>query len=174
MGETTEKFVLSEKVTQEIDRWVTKYPPDQKQSAVITALLLAQEQNQDWLSEPAMDAVAEYLGMPRIAVYEVATFYDMYNLEPIGKHKISVCTNVACMLRGSDKILNCLHKRLGIRPGETSADGLVTLRESECLAACVGAPMCQIDDKHYHENLTEESMLALIDGLAAEGKSNAE
>lgn len=168
MTKQKEKFQLSTAVTQEIDHWLKKYPPEQKRSAVVAALLVAQEQNNGWLSEPVMEAVADYLGLARIEVFEVASFYDQYNLKPIGKHKISVCTNVSCMLRGADEILNCIHTRLGIKPGETSEDGKFTLREVECMAACADAPMCQIDDKVYHENLTPKKMAALIDQLAQE------
>lgn len=165
MGKT---FEISTDIKKEIDQWLKKYPPEQKRSAVVTALLLVQEQNNGWLSESAMNAVADYLDLAKIEVYEVATFYDMYNLKPIGKHKINVCTNISCMLMGSDEILACIKEKLGISPGETTSDGLFTLKESECLAACGGAPMCQIDDKYYHENLTQEKMLALIDELKQE------
>ena len=158
-------FLIEESVKKEIDRWLTKYPPEQKRSAVVAALLSVQAQNGGWVSEAAMDAVADYLALPRIEVYEVATFYDMFELQPMGRHKISVCTNLPCMLRGSDDIVACLKKRLSIGLGETTQDGKFTLREAECLAACGGAPMCQIDDKEYHENLTPEKMLALIDRL---------
>jgi len=161
-------FEIDASIKKEIDHWLTKYPPEQKRSAVVAALLYVQEQNKGWLSEPAMDAVAHYLSLPPIEVYEVASFYEMYELKPIGKHKISICTNLPCMLRGSDEIVACLKKRLNIGLGETSEDGLFTLREAECLAACGGAPMCQIDEKEYHENLTPEKMLALIDQLEKE------
>lgn len=161
-------FVISDEVKAKIDHWLTKYPPEQKRSAVVPALLFVQEQNDGWLSEPAMDAVAEYLDQPRIAVYEVATFYDMFELKPIGKHKIGICTNLSCMLRGSDEIVACLKKRLGIELGETTKDRKFTLRETECMAACGGAPMCQVNDREYHENLTPEKMLAIIDQLEKE------
>jgi len=168
-----EKFVLSDPVKKEIDRWIEKYPPDQKKSAIVKALLLAQEQNGGWLSDVAMNAVADYLDVPHIVAYEAATFYDMYNLKPIGKNKISVCTNVPCMLRGSDEIIDCLKKRLQINVGETTKDGLFTIKEVECMAACAAAPMCQINDKKYHEHLTPEKMLGLIDRLEQEAKTNA-
>ncbi len=161
-------FVISDENRKKIDHWLTKYPPDQKRSAVIAALLYIQEQNGGWLSESAMEAVADYLQLPHIAVYEVATFYDLYELKPIGKHKISVCTNVSCMLRGSDEIVACLKKRLGIGLGETTADRQFSLREVECMAACGGAPMCQINDREYYECLTPEKMLAIIDRLERE------
>jgi NADH-quinone oxidoreductase subunit E len=162
------RFEISDSVKKEIDRWLQKYPENQKRSAVVAALLLVQNQNGGWLSEAAMKAVAEYLSLDNIEVFEVATFYDMYNLQPIGKNKIAVCTNVSCMLMGSDDILACIKKRLGIAPNETTADGKFTLFETECMAACGGAPMCQINDREYHEKLTPESMEALIDKLEKE------
>ena len=124
-----------------------------------------QQQNKGHLTDGAMNAVADYLQISRIEAYEVATFYDMYNLKPIGKHKICVCTNISCMLRGSDKIIDYLKTRLKIDVNETTSDGKFTLREVECLAACCGAPMCQIDDKAYHENLTPEKMGNILDAL---------
>lgn len=160
---------LSDTVKQQIDHWVKKFPKDQKRSAVVEALLLAQEQNGGWLSEPVMDTVAEYLGLARIEVYEVATFYDMFELAPVGQHKIAICTNISCQLRGSDEIANAVKQRLGVGFGETSKDGKFFVRETECLGACVGAPMCQIDDEHYHENLTPEKMVELINALDKEG-----
>ncbi|OGO94388.1 MAG: NADH dehydrogenase [Coxiella sp. RIFCSPHIGHO2_12_FULL_44_14] len=166
-------FAIAASVCDDIDRWLKKYPPDQKSSAVVPALLLVQQQNGGWLSTEAMDAVAAYLGMPPIAVYEVTTFYDMYHLQPIGKNKIGVCTNVPCMLRGSDDIVACLQQRLGISFGETTKDGLFTLRELECMAACVSAPMCQVNDKTYYENLTPKKMLDIVDQLERETHSRA-
>lgn len=167
---TMQKFEISVAVQQKIDHWLTKYPKEQKRSAVIAALLYVQEQNSGWLSDAAMKAVAEYLELAPIEVYEVATFYDMYELAPVGKNLIRVCTNVSCMLRGSDKIVESLKQRLGIGLGETSRDGQFTLREAECMAACGGAPMCQVNDKQYHENLTPEKMHAIIDELERESK----
>ena len=120
-----------------------------------------------------MNAVADYLGLPRVWIYEVATFYDLYNLEPIGKHKIGICQNVSCFLMGSDVIVNCVKKRLLIDFNETTTDGLFTLKSVECMAACGGAPMCQIDDQRYHENLTPEKILTIIDKLEQESKTNA-
>jgi NADH-quinone oxidoreductase subunit E len=158
-------FELSIETKQHIDHWLTKYPADQRRSAVVASLLAGQEQNAGYLSEDVMNAVADYLKISRIEAYEVATFYDMYNLTPIGKHKISICTNISCMLRGSDDILDCVKKRLKIDVNETTPDGKFTLREVECLAACAGAPMCQIDDKKYYEHLTPEKIGKIIDGL---------
>lgn len=161
-------MILSDETKKHIDHWITKYPAEQKRSAVVSALLAAQEQNGGWLNEAAMDAVANYLELSRIEVYEVATFYDMFELKPVGQHKIAVCTNVSCMLCGSEDILKAIKQRLGVGPGETTRDGKFFIREVECMGACVKAPMCQIDDKEYHLNLTPESMIALIDKLDKE------
>jgi NADH-quinone oxidoreductase subunit E len=155
---------LSASVREKIDKWMQRYPADQKRSAVLSALHFAQEDNGGWLSEPVMDAVAEYLELPKIAVYEVATFYTMYNLEPTGKHVINVCTNVSCMLADSKKIVDHLKNRLNVNVNETSADGKFTLREVECLAACAGAPMFHIGKKYY-EHLTPEKVDAILNEL---------
>jgi NADH-quinone oxidoreductase subunit E len=149
--------LLSEQSRTEIDVWIAKYPPEQKQSAVMGALSIVQEANGGYLTTELMDAVAEYLEMVPIAVYEVATFYSMYELKPVGKHKICVCTNVSCMLCGSDDIVAHLKQKLNIGFGETSADKKFTLKEVECLGACGGAPMMQIG-KTYYENLTSEKI----------------
>jgi len=141
----------------EIDAWIAKYPPEQKQSAVMGALSIVQEANGGYLTTELMDAVAEYLEMAPIAVYEVATFYSMYELKPVGKHKICVCTNVSCMLCGSDDIVAHLKQKLNIGFGETTADNKFTLKEVECLGACGGAPMMQIG-KTYYENLSSEKI----------------
>ena len=159
------KFELSQTTKQHIDHWLTKYPDNQRRSAVVASLLKAQEQNGGHLTNDVMNAVADYLKIPHVEAYEVATFYDMYNLKPIGKNKIAVCTNISCMLRGSDEILNHCKIRLGIEPGETTVDGKFTLLEVECMAACAGAPMCQVNDKEYIENLTPDKMDALIEKL---------
>ena len=149
--------VLSQEVYTAIDRWVANFPSERKQSAVIPALHIVQDANGGWLSKELMDAVAAHLEMEPISVYEVATFYTMYSLKPIGRHKISVCTNVSCMLRGSDEIVAHLEGKLGVRLGQTTPDGKFTLKEVECLAACGGAPMFQIG-KHYYENLTPQKI----------------
>lgn len=156
--------LLSAETRAEIDTWVAKYPEDQKQSACMAALRIVQDANGGYLTEALMDAVADYLEMPRISVYEVATFYSMYELKPVGKHKICICTNISCMLCGSDDVVAHLKKRLGIGLGETTEDGRITLKEVECLGACVGAPMFQIGE-HYHENLTPEKIDAILDQL---------
>ena len=148
----------------EIDTWIAKYPPQRRQSAVIAALRIVQDQNGGWLTNELMDAVAEYLQMPSISVYEVATFYSMYELEPVGRHKICVCTNISCMLCGSDGIVDHLQKKLGIKMGETTPDKRYTLREVECLGACAGAPMLQIG-RTYYENLTPTKVDEILSQL---------
>jgi NADH-quinone oxidoreductase subunit E len=156
--------LLSTESRQEIDRWVAKYPVEWKQSAVMSALRIVQDQNGGWLSTELMDAVAEYLEMDPIAVYEVATFYSMYELEPVGRHKICVCTNISCQLRGADEIVKHLRKRLGIGLGGSTSDGRFTLKEVECLGACGGAPMFQIG-REYYENLTPAKIDEILEKL---------
>jgi NADH-quinone oxidoreductase subunit E len=161
---TTPKNQLSESVRAKIDSWMQRYPADQKRSAVLEALRFAQEENNGWLTDELMDAVADYLQMPKIAVYEVASFYTLYNLKPVGQHTISVCTNVSCMLGGCDKIVDHLKKRLQVGFNQTTGNGKFTLREVECLAACAGAPMFQIGKKYY-EHLTPQKVDAILDEL---------
>ncbi|HID49340.1 MAG TPA: NADH-quinone oxidoreductase subunit NuoE [Chromatiales bacterium] len=156
--------LISAESRAEIDRWIAKYPADRKSSAVMAALRIVQDQNRGFLTTDLMDAVAAYLDMPPIAVYEVATFYSMYELEPVGRHKICVCTNISCMLCGSDNIVEHLSQRLGIGLGETTPDGRFTLKEVECLGACVEAPMFQIGDTYYG-NLTPEKIDEILDNL---------
>ncbi len=162
---------IIESSSKEIEHWLTKYPTDKRRSAVVAALMVVQEKNGGFLTQELMTAVAEYLKIPPIEVYEVASFYDMYELNPIGKHKIAVCTNVSCMLRGSDDIVERLQQRLGIKLGETTPDGLFTLRQTECLAACANAPVCQVNNKEYVEDLTVDKVDSLIDELSATGES---
>ena len=147
----------------EIDRELAKYPPERRQSALMAALRIAQDEH-GWLSEELIELVAGVIGVPPVRAYEVATFYTMYDLKPVGKHKISVCTNISCMLRGSDEIVACLEKKLGVKFGETTEDGKFTLKEAECLAACAGAPMMQLD-RDYHENLTPERIDQILDAV---------
>lgn len=146
--------MLSEQTRQQIDHWLTKYPPDQKQSAVIPALHIVQAENGGWLTESLLDAVADYLMMPKIAVYEVANFYSLFDLKKVGRHKIWICTNISCMLRDSHKIVDHIQQRLGIDFGQTTTDGKFTLKKAECLAACTTAPVMRVNDTYY-ENLTE-------------------
>lgn len=156
--------ILTTPIYAQIDQILTKYPADQRQSAVISALMLVQKHNNGWLTTELMDQVADYIRMPKIAVYEVASFYSLFELKPIGKHKICVCTNISCMLRGSDEVVNYLKQKLQINLGETTADGKFTLKSVECLAACGGAPMLQIGDT-YHENLTTAKLDSILAGL---------
>ncbi|HYF97918.1 MAG TPA: NADH-quinone oxidoreductase subunit NuoE [Coxiellaceae bacterium] len=158
-------FVINEKTRQEIDHWIAKYPADQRRSAIVPALTLVQEQNEGWLSQEAMTAVADYLQVPAIYVYELATFYDLYELKPIGKHKIAICTNISCQLMGSEEVVAHFKKRLGVGLGETTADGKISLRSAECLADCDNAPMCQVDDKKCYSHLTPESIDKLLEKL---------
>ena len=161
---------LSKELKQTIDHWLSKFPADRKRSAVVAALLAAQQEHGGWLSESLMQAVADYLGLSQIEVYEVATFYDMFELKPIGKHKIGLCTNVSCKLRGSDEIEQALQNKLGVGLGGTTDDGLFTLRETECLGACANAPVCQLDNDAFHEDLTVERMMALVERLQQEAQ----
>jgi len=160
--------LLNPATREAIDEWVAKYPPERKQSAVMAALTITQDQNGGWLSEELMDAVAEYLDLAPIAVYEVATFYSMYDTKPVGKHKINVCTNISCQLCGSAGIMEHLQDRLGIKAGGTTDDGVITLREVECLAACGAGPMMQVD-KTYHENLTLDKVDEVLVSLGWSG-----
>ena len=132
---------------------IAKYPPGRQASALMPLLWLAQQQNGNWLPRAAMEAVADQLSMPRVKAYEVATFYSMYNLHPVGKHFIEICTTTPCWLRGSDGIVDACRNKLGIELGQTTADGQFTIVEVECLGACVNAPMVQIGE-HYYEDLT--------------------
>lgn len=164
MSEHAEKILpryMSVQQMQDINHWIAKYPGDQKQSAVMSTLRIVQEQH-GYLTTELMDAVAEYLDMAPIAVYEVATFYTMYEHAPVGRHVVNVCTNISCMLKGSAAIVAQLEKKLHIKLGETTDDGRFTLRSVECLGACVNAPMMQVD-KQYHENLTTESLDAVLE-----------
>lgn len=159
--------LISDETKDQIDRWLEKYPSNQKRSGVLHALRLVQEENNGWLTNDLMDAVAEYLGLPPIAVYEVATFYSMYDLKPVGRNKVKVCTSISCMLRGSDKIISHLRNRLGVNMGETTPDGIFTLKEVECLAACGNAPALQINDKNYYEDITPEKIDIILDEIQA-------
>lgn len=159
-GKSLEHYVSSAGKT-EIDSWVAKYPETEKRSAVLRALMVLQEE-QGHLTVDMMNAVATYLQMPAIAVYEVSTFYSMYEHKPIGKHLINVCTNISCKLRNCDQVVGYIENKLAINLGETTADGRFTLRSVECLGACVNAPMMQID-KDYHENLTPDTIEAILE-----------
>lgn len=151
---------------------IGKYPAGRQASALLPLLHLAQRQNGGWLTMPALDYIAELLEMPPIRVYEVATFYTMFKLRPIGRYHIEICTNLPCWLRGSDEIIETCRRKLGIGVGETSTDGLFTISEAECLGACVNAPMAQIGDDYY-EDLSPESMERILLALAAGEKPKA-
>jgi NADH-quinone oxidoreductase subunit E len=157
--------LLSEHVREEIEQWKARFPEDRQRSAVIGALHAVQHENDGYLTPELMDAVAEYLGLPNIQVYEVATFYSMFQTKPVGRNNVAICTNVSCMLRGADDIVEHVEQRLGVRLGESTADGRIYLkREEECLAACCGAPMMMVNHKYY-ENLTVDQVDDILDGL---------
>lgn len=158
--------LLSPQAIEEIERWKLKYPVDRKRPPIIAALQIVQEHNGSYLTEELMQAVAEYLDVPHVAVYEVATFYSMFHLDKMGRHVISVCNNISCSLRGANKVIEHLQNRLNIKVGETTSDGLYTIKTVECLAACGGAPMLEVDKK-YHENLTEEKIDQILSDIAA-------
>jgi len=157
--------ILSGHTREEIDSWRAKFPEGKQRSAVIAALHAAQHQNDGSLTRELMEAVGEYLDIPAIQVFEVGAFYSMFETEPCGRHSISVCTNISCMLRGGEKMLSHIEKKLGIKVGESTTDGKFHLkREEECLAACTGAPMMMIDHK-YFENLTPTVIDEILDGI---------
>ncbi len=156
--------MLSAQSKQQIDREIAKYPADQKQSAVMSALRIAQEEH-GWLSQPVMNSVAEYLGMPAIAVYEVATFYEMYNLKPMGRHKITLCTNLPCALSGATRVCERLKAQLGIGFNEVTADGEFSLKEGQCFGACGDAPVLLVNNHHMHSFMDEEKVDALLKEL---------
>jgi NADH-quinone oxidoreductase subunit E len=157
-------MTLSAAAKQKIDREIGKYPADQKQSAVMSALIIAQDEL-GWLSTETMDEVAGYLGMAPVAVYEVATFYNMYNLQPTGKYKLTICTCLPCGLQGSLEAADHLKARLGIDFGETTADGRFTLKEGECMGACSMAPVVLVNNKKMHDYLSKEKIDALLKEL---------
>jgi len=157
--------LLSQHVRDEIDRWQSRFPEGRQRSAVIAALHLVQHENGGYLSVELMNSVAGYLKLPAIQVYEVATFYSMFQTRPVGRNNVSICTNISCMLRGADDIVEYVEKKLDTRLGETTQDGRIYLKkEEECLAACCGAPMMMVNHK-YFENLTPEKIDAILDGL---------
>jgi NADH-quinone oxidoreductase subunit E len=155
---------LSAEALRKIDREVAKYPADQKQSAVMAALAIAQDEK-GWLANETMDFVARYLGMPPVAVYEVATFYNMYNLKPAGRHKITVCTNLPCALSGGVDAAEHLKSRLGVGFNETTADGCFTLREGECMGACGDAPVLLVDNKRMCSFMSNDKLDKLVEEL---------
>ena len=157
--------LLNDHTLAEIDHWVSRCPPEHKRSAVLQALVAVQHQNQGFLTNDLMDAVAEYLGMSPIHVYEVASFYSMFETKPVARHNVAICTNISCMLMGSEGIVEHVESKLGIKIGESTEDGRIYLKcEEECLAACAGGPMMQVDHV-YHERLTPEKVDEILDAL---------
>ena len=165
-------FAFSPDNLKKAEAIVAKYPPGRQASAVMPLLDLAQRQNDGWLPRAAMDYVAGYLQMPPIRVYEVATFYTMYNLRPVGKNHVQVCTNLPCWLRGSDTVVETCRRALGVDFGGTTADGQFTLSEAECLGACANAPMMQINDDYY-EDLDPETVRVVLAALKRGEKPKA-
>nr|VFK57834.1 MAG: NADH-quinone oxidoreductase subunit E [Candidatus Kentron sp. UNK]VFK69168.1 MAG: NADH-quinone oxidoreductase subunit E [Candidatus Kentron sp. UNK] len=164
-GLSSRETILSEHARAEIDRWIAKYPKERKRSALLAALREVQHENKGHLTTESMDAVAAYLDLPPIAVYEVVSFYSMLETEPVGRHSVSVCTNISCLLRGAEEIVEHVQSRLGVKVGESTSDGRFFLkREEECLAACCGAPMMMVDHI-YHEDLTPEKVDKILDSL---------
>ena len=162
--------MISEATKARFAREVAKYPADQKQSAVMACLSIVQ-QEQGYVSEASEAVIADYLGMPQIAVHEVTTFYNMYNQHPVGKYKLYVCTNLPCLLRDGGKALEHLEHKLGISMGETTQDGLFTLQQCECLGACADAPVMLVNDRHMCSFMGNDKLDQLVDSLrAAEGK----
>lgn len=164
--------ILSKIVTDEIDQWLTKFPADQAKSVLLPALRFAQEDNSGWLSEEIIKAVADYINVPHIAAFEVATFYTMYDLKPVGKHKVCVCNNISCKLLGSEKLLKHFEEKYGAKPGETTADGQFTLKKVECLGACIDAPVMQIDDRDYYPLLDTQKFDDILEGFANKENTN--
>jgi len=161
----SDSALLSDHAKEVIEQWKSRFPEGRERSAVISALHVVQHENDGFLTAELMNAVADYLDLPTIQVYEVATFYSMFQTKPVGRHNVAICTNVSCMLRGSDEILEHVEGKLGVKIGESTDDGRIYLkREEECLAACCGAPMMMVNHKYY-ENLTTVQVDEILDGL---------
>ncbi|KQH73792.1 NADH-quinone oxidoreductase subunit NuoE [Xylella fastidiosa subsp. sandyi] len=159
------QVVLGDRTRAHIDHWLAKFPADQKRSALLQGLYAAQEQNQGWLTDELIAAVAKYLDIPSVWAYEVATFYSMFETRKVGRHNVAFCTNVSCWLNGAEDLVSYAEEKLGCKLGQSTTDGRVYLKcEEECLAACAGAPMMVING-HYHERLTKEKVDQLLDGL---------
>lgn len=156
--------MLSQQAIEKIEYELSKYPAERRQAAVMSALRIVQME-QGWLSKESISEVAQYLGIPAIAALEVASFYNMYDLEPVGKYKITVCTNISCMLRDADEIVEHLQQKLGIGFNEITPDGKFCLKEGECMGCCGGAPLLHINNTQMHEFLTPEKVDQLIEGL---------
>ena len=160
-----DKYQLSAHAREEIDELLSHFPAEQKKSALLGALTVVQHENNGFLTEEIMEAVADYLELARIEVYEVASFYSMYELKPVARHNVAICTNICCMLMGSQSLVDHVEKKLGIRIGESTADGRIYLKkEEECLAACAGGPMMQVNHVYY-EKLTPEKVDEILDSL---------
>jgi NADH-quinone oxidoreductase subunit E len=157
-------MLLSEQAYQKIDRELAKFPADQRQSAIMAALAIAQDEK-GWLSTDVLEDVAKYIGVEPIAVQEVATFYNMFDVAPVGKNKITVCTNLPCALRDGEKAGDHLKRKLGVDYGETTADGKFTLVEGECMGACGDAPVLLVNNKHMCVRMTEQKLDALVKAL---------
>ena len=158
-------YELTPHVKEEIESWKARFPKDRQRSAVISALHAVQHENHGFVTAEQMNAVAEFLELPTIQVYEVATFYSMFQTREVGRNEVAICTNVACMLRGADDIVEHVENKLGIKTGESTEDGKIFLKqEEECIAACCGAPAMMVNHK-YHENLTKEQIDEILDGL---------
>jgi NADH-quinone oxidoreductase subunit E len=165
MTDSVVKVELSAHAREEIDELLSHFPADQKKSALLGALNVVQHENNGYLTEELMEAVADYLDLAKIEVYEVASFYSMYELKPVARHNVAICTNICCMLMGSETIVDHCQKKLGIKLGESTADGRIYLKkEEECLAACAGGPMMQVNHVYY-ENLTPEKVDEILDSL---------
>ena len=158
-------YELSSHIREEIEQWKARFPEDRQRSAVISALHAMQHENEGFVTAEQMNAIAAYLELPAIQVYEVATFYSMFQTKEVGRNEVAICTNVACMLRGADDLVDHVENKLGVKLGESTEDGKVFLkREEECIAACCGAPAMMINHKYY-ENLTVEMVDEILDGL---------
>jgi NADH-quinone oxidoreductase subunit E len=156
---------LSQDIKNKIDKWAERYPDNQRKSCIMEALRIVQEDCSGSVNEEQMQAVAKHVGVEPIEVYEIATFYDMYELKQIGKFLICICTNVSCALCGAAKLVKWFKEEVGAGLGETSEDGMFTIKEVECMGACCGAPMCQVNNRHYYENLTQEKVKKLVAAL---------
>lgn len=165
--EQPKEFKFSAENLKKIDEVIAKYPKGKQQSAIMPLLDLAQRQHDNWIPEAAMEEIARILDVPRIKVFEVATFYTMYNLEPRGKHHLQFCTTTPCWLRGSADVVSACEKHLGIKLGETTEDGMFTITDVECLGACVNAPVVQRNGDEYYEDLTAENVVQILDDLKA-------
>ena len=162
---TDKNAMLTEETLKTIDHWVAKFPEDKKRSALIQALMAAQEQNGGWITRELTEEVAHYLDLPTVWAHEVVSFYSMFFDKPTGRNKVHMCTNISCWLNGAEQLVEHTEKKLGVKLGGTTADGRITMvKEEECLAACCGAPMMVVNG-HYHENLDTDKLDAILDGL---------